>query len=82
MNFFVHSMLVDRIDDDKDGFVTEAEMKAWIKLAQKRWLVEDVERQFKTHDIDGDKLISWEEYKNATYGYIMGMSTHRWECAS
>lgn len=74
-------MLVDRIDDDKDGFVTEAEMKAWIKHAQRRWVYEDVDRQFKTHDIDGDNLISWEEYKNATYGYVMGTTTQRWKRA-
>lgn len=68
-------MLVDRIDDDKDGFVTEAEMKQWIKHAQRRWVYEDVDRQFKSHDNDGDNLISWEEYKNATYGYLMGTMT-------
>lgn len=68
-------MLVERIDDDKDGFVTEEEMKAWIKYAQKRWVYEEVDRQFKSHDLDEDGLVSWEEYKNATYGYLMGMTT-------
>lgn len=73
-------MLVDRIDDDKDGFVTEAEMKSWIKHAQRRWVYEDVDRQFDTHDIDKDGLVSWEEYSNVTYGYIMGTTARRWKC--
>lgn len=65
-------MLVERIDDDKDGFVTVEEMKKWIKHAQKRWIYDDVERQWKNHDLNGDGVVSWEEYKNATYGYILG----------
>lgn len=65
-------MLVERIDDDKDGYVTAEEMKKWIKHAQKRWIYDDVDRQWKSHDLNGDDFVSWEEYKNATYGYILG----------
>lgn len=54
--------------------MTVEELKAWIKFAQKRWIYEDVERQWKGHDLNEDGLVSWEEYKNATYGYILGMS--------
>ncbi|ETE58517.1 hypothetical protein L345_15761, partial [Ophiophagus hannah] len=63
--------IVSKIDGDQDGFVTVEELKAWIKFAQKRWIYEDVERQRKGHDLNGDGLISWEEYKNATYGYVL-----------
>lgn len=66
-------MLVERIDEDKDGYVTVEEMKRWIKHAQKRWIYDDVDRQWKSHDLNGDDVVSWEEYKNATYGYILGM---------
>lgn len=66
--------IVSKIDEDKDGFVTVEELKDWIKFAQKRWIYEDVERQWKGHDLNEDGLISWEEYKNATYGYILGRS--------
>lgn len=65
-------MLVERIDEDKDGFVTAEEMKRWIKHAQKRWIYDDVDRQWKSHDLNADEVVSWEEYKNATYGYILG----------
>ncbi|KAM3608869.1 uncharacterized protein V6R79_005930 [Siganus canaliculatus] len=64
-------MLVERIDEDKDGYVTAEEMKKWIKHAQKRWIYDDVDRQWKSHDLNGDEFVSWEEYKNATYGYIL-----------
>ncbi|NWT10592.1 CALU protein, partial [Vireo altiloquus] len=63
--------IVGKIDEDGDGFVTVEELKAWIKFAQKRWIYEDVERQWKGHDLNEDGLVSWEEYKNATYGYIL-----------
>lgn len=63
--------IVSKIDDDKDGFVTVDELKGWIKFAQKRWIHEDVERQWKGHDLNEDGLVSWEEYKNATYGYVL-----------
>ncbi|KAL7979832.1 hypothetical protein Chor_008170 [Crotalus horridus] len=63
--------IVSKIDADKDGLVTVEELKAWIKFAQKRWIYEDVERQWKGHDLNGDGLVSWEEYKNATYSYVL-----------
>lgn len=65
-------MLVERIDEDKDGYVTVEEMRKWIKHSQKRWIYDDVDRQWKSHDLNGDEVVSWEEYKNATYGYILG----------
>lgn len=65
-------MIVDKIDDDKDGFVTEAELKAWIKRAQKRYIFENVGRQWPDFDSNQDGLVSWEEYRNVTYGYYMG----------
>ncbi len=73
-------MLVERIDEDKDGYVTVEEMKRWIKHAQKRWIYDDVDRQWKSHDLNGDEVVSWEEYKNATYGYILGMAAENLSC--
>lgn len=75
---FLYSMLVERIDENKDGYVTVEEMKKWIKHAQKRWIYDDVDRQWKSHDLNGDEVVSWDEYKNATYGYILGNTTDMW----
>ena len=69
---FPRSKIVLKIDGDKDGFVTVEELKEWIKFAQKRWIYEDVERQWKGHDLNGDGAVSWDEYRNATYGSVLG----------
>ncbi len=66
------SKIVDKIDADEDGFVTEAELKAWIKKAQKKYIYDNVERQWKDFDMNNDGMISWDEYKNVTYGTYLG----------
>ncbi|XP_010224301.1 PREDICTED: calumenin, partial [Tinamus guttatus] len=61
-------MIVAKIDTDKDGFVTEGELKAWIKKAQKKYVYDSVERQWQDFDLNRDGLVSWDEYRNVTYG--------------
>lgn len=64
-------MIVEKIDTDHDGFVSSDEMKQWIKHAQRRWIYADVDRQWHAHDLNSDSYVTWEEYKNATYGSIL-----------
>ncbi|XP_053305505.1 reticulocalbin-1 isoform X1 [Spea bombifrons] len=63
--------IVDRIDGDKDGFINTDELKTWIKRVQKRYVYENVARVWKDYDVNKDNHISWEEYKQATYGYYL-----------
>lgn len=63
---------MDRIDSNKDGFVSEDELKVWIKDAQRKHIYDSVEGQWSDFDINNDGLISWDEYKNATYGNSLG----------
>ncbi|KAM4617980.1 reticulocalbin-1 isoform 1-T3 [Discoglossus pictus] len=63
--------IVDRIDNDKDGLINTDELKAWIKRVQKRYIYENVARVWKDYDVNSDNQISWEEYKQATYGYYL-----------
>lgn len=63
---------MERIDDNKDGFVTEEELKVWIKKAQQKHMVDSVDHQWKDLDQNSDGLISWEEYKAVTYGSYLG----------
>ncbi|XP_044285335.1 calumenin isoform X2 [Varanus komodoensis] len=61
-------VIVDKIDTDKDGVVTEGELKAWIKKAQKKYVLDNVAHQWQEYDMNRDGSISWDEYRNVTYG--------------
>lgn len=65
------SIIVDKMDSNKDGFISEEELKVWIKNAQKTHISNSVEHQWKDFDMNSDGLISWEEYKNVTYGSFL-----------
>lgn len=67
--------IVDRIDDNKDGYITTEELKTWIKRVQKRYIYENVAKVWKDYDLNKDDKIAWEEYKQATYGYYLGKRT-------
>jgi len=62
--------IVAKIDKDSDGKVTEAELKEWIQFVQKRYVTEDVERQWSSHERNGDGQLTWKEYYNITYGFV------------
>lgn len=82
--------IVERIDKDNSGKVTEKELNDWIKFTSKRYIYEDVDRQWdqlkkleqahmsldevyvQKKKADPNEAISWELYKNLTYGYITG----------
>ncbi|XP_069758895.1 reticulocalbin-1 isoform X1 [Narcine bancroftii] len=63
--------IVERIDDNKDNYVTMEELKAWIIRVQKRYIFENVAKVWKDYDLNKDNKISWDEYKQATYGYYL-----------
>lgn len=67
---------MDKIDNNNDGFVAEDELKVWIKAAQKKHIFDSVEQQWKDFDMNNDGLISWDEYKNVTYGSYLGNHSH------
>ncbi|KAM9327372.1 calumenin-A isoform 1-T2 [Pholidichthys leucotaenia] len=64
-------LIVDKMDENKDGFISEEELKVWIKNAQRKHIYESVEHQWKDFDLNGDGQISWDEYKNVTYGSFL-----------
>ncbi|XP_070836343.1 reticulocalbin-3 isoform X3 [Chaetodon trifascialis] len=63
--------IVDRIDTDKDGYVSHAELHYWIKHRQRRYIEENVNKHWNDYDKNQDGKIGWEEYKNTTYGYYL-----------
>lgn len=76
LNFF--RKIVERIDSNVDGFITTDELKAWIKRVQKRYVYENVAKVWTDYDLNKDNKISWDEYKQATYGYYLGKSKCVW----
>ncbi|XP_060945677.1 reticulocalbin-3 isoform X1 [Limanda limanda] len=63
--------IVDRIDIDKNGYVNHAELHYWIKHRQRRYIEENVNKNWNDYDQNQDGKIAWEEYKNTTYGYYL-----------
>jgi len=62
-------LIYDKIDTDSNGFVTEEELEAWIKLVQNNYIVRDTERQWKEYgESIEDDVLSWDSYKSRTYG--------------
>lgn len=53
-------IIVDKIDSDKDGFITLVELKDWIRFTQKRYIDEDVERHWRQYNVENEEAISWE----------------------
>lgn len=68
--------IVDRMDraGDGDGWVSLAELRAWIAHTQQRHIRDSVTAAWNTYDTDRDGRVGWEELRNATYGhYAPGM---------
>ncbi|XP_023930230.1 calumenin-B-like [Lingula anatina] len=61
--------LVDKMDQDKDGFVTKEELILWIVNSFRTLDEEDAESKFLEHDSNEDKYVSWEEYIRGSYNY-------------
>nr|CAD7430933.1 unnamed protein product [Timema monikensis] len=72
-------LIVDKIDKDEDGFVNQEELKDWIQFTQKRYIVDDVERQWKTHNPENKEKITWDEYKKMVYGFMDDMDQNELE---
>ncbi|XP_046431663.1 calumenin [Neodiprion fabricii] len=63
-------IIVDKIDKDKDGFVTQEELKDWIKYTQQRYIQDDVDRQWTTHNPEDKEKLPWLEYRSLVYGFM------------
>lgn len=62
--------IVVKMDTDGDGYVSEQELQQWIHNAQKNYILDDVDRQWKSHSPDGADKISWADYRRVTYGFM------------
>jgi len=67
------AQIVDKIDRDFDGKISMGELKAWIQYTQRRYINEDVDRQWNAHNPHNKDAITWEEYKKMVYGFMDDM---------
>jgi len=66
-------IIVDKIDEDKNKLVDLSELKNWISFTQRRYIEDDVDRQWKQHNPDNLEQLSWETYRKAVYGFMDDM---------
>ena len=66
------ALIVDKIDSNSDGFVSLDELKQWIHISQKKYIFDDVDRQWKSQTNDDETIdrISWEDYKKNSFGFL------------
>ena len=64
--------IVGKIDKDNDGVVTEAELVAWIKYIQRRYVTEDAKNQWTSYELKMSDLMTWDYYYNRTYAGMSG----------
>ena len=67
-----YSIIVDKIDRNNDSKVTKEELQVWIQYVQKRYLVSDVDKQWKTHNLSGKENLTWDDYRKTVYGFSHG----------
>ena len=70
--FLSNSKIVDKIDKNGDGEVTEEELKEWIQYVQRRYIITDTERMWKDHEPESDDTLTWQNYQKRTFGYTDG----------
>ncbi|CAH1159696.1 unnamed protein product [Phaedon cochleariae] len=63
-------LIVDRIDTNQDGLINREELKDWIRFTQKRYITEDVDRQWRTQNPENKDTIPWENYQKMVYGFL------------
>ena len=57
------SIIVDKIDSNNDSFVDLSELKKWIQFTQRRYIDEDVDRQWRQHNKNNEDFVQWEVSK-------------------
>lgn len=47
-----------------------SELKAWIQFTQRRYIQDDVERQWRSHNPENNSTIQWDSYRKNVYGFM------------
>ena len=60
-------LIVDKIDGDKDGFVTQGELQLWIKLVHDKYVMKNAEDDWKRYGGNSADGVSWDGYKKVQH---------------
>jgi len=63
-------IILDKIDTDNDGLVTQEELKSWIVQVQREETSAESADQWKEMVAPGNNRLSWKEFRNSTFGDI------------
>ncbi|XP_018572826.1 calumenin [Anoplophora glabripennis] len=66
-------IIFDKIDTNNDSIISREELKDWIRFTQKRYISEDVDRQWRQQNPENNPTISWENYQKLVYGFLENM---------
>lgn len=77
MLFYFVSIIYDKIDKDQNGEISDEELTQWIRHVQMRYVMSDTDRQWRDHipEDEENTLLTWDSYKERTYGHIDGIVT-------
>ena len=64
------ALVVDKIDQDNDTLVTEAELTRWIKETAQRSVDRRTEEFWRRNNPGGESEISWDKYRAIQYGFL------------
>jgi len=69
----VQRILYEKIDKDRDSLLTEDELTDWIQYVQVRYIRTDTDRLWVNFKLADNGTISWDAYKERTYGRNAGI---------
>ena len=61
-------IIVEKIDTDKNGFVDDKELLAWIEHQRTGYMWDTIDQIIRQDDKNRDGKLTWKEYKAAHYG--------------
>ncbi|XP_007906433.1 reticulocalbin-2 [Callorhinchus milii] len=63
--------LIKKMDLNSDGFLSHGELSTWIQNSFRHYATQDSKDQFPEYDVDGNGMITWEEYNIHAYDHVM-----------
>lgn len=63
------ALIENKIDANGDGWVDEAELKAWTLKAYDSFEIDDIREEFPLVDDNSDRFVTWEEHLIDQYGH-------------